>query len=116
MLCAGVAGRFLYRFVAHELDWQTDKAVRISVLRHAEEHVTAAKIFRSFPTKEEGDTLATIIVMDINQSAEDEVYSAKQQLLWLYQHKGRSLSAEEAAQVAQWQKDVAAWKAVNVRP
>ena len=80
VIVIGVAGRLVYNFVADDLAWHTNKAVQLSVLHHAETHLTGAKIFQSFPTKEEGNTLATIIVTDINQSAEDEVVSAKQAL------------------------------------
>lgn len=93
------------------MNWRTDKAVQLSVLRQAEQHLIQAKIFQGFPTEEEDNTLATIIVKDLRQSAEDEVIDAKQALLRLYKDRGRSLSAEEAAQASQWKQDVAAWEA-----
>ena len=108
VLGVSVGARFLYRSVADEVAWRTNQAVRLSVLRQAEQHRIQAKIFQGFPAQEEGDKLATIIIADINQAAETEVIDAKKMLLWLYEDKDHRLSAEEVAQAAQWQKDVAA--------
>ena len=117
LLGVGLAARFFYRCVVEEIDWRTDRAVQLSVLRQAEKHRQTAETFRNYPVGPSDDWHISLVVNDLNQLAEDEVIDAKQELLRLYEHRARArLSAEEAAQVAQWQKDVAAWKAVNVRP
>ena len=117
LLCVGVAARFLYRCVVQEIDWRTDRAVQLSVLQRAEKHRQTAETFRNYPAGPNADWHISLIINDLNQLAETEVIDAKQELLRLYEHRTHLLlSTEEAAQVAQWQKDVAAWKAVNVRP
>lgn len=74
---------------ADELAWRTEKATPLGALARAEKHCKVAEAFR--------------------------IIDAKQTLLRLYHIRGRSLSAEEAAQALRWKQDVAACKAINVR-
>ena len=115
VLCAGVAARSLYRFLADEEAWRTDKAVQLTVLRQAELHRKTAETFRNYPTEPSAEWVTSRMVNDLNRSAETEVIDAKGALLRLYRDRGRALSAEEASQADQWRRDVAAWETVNIR-
>ena len=116
LLCIGVAVRFLYRYVVGEMNWRTERAVQLSVLSQAEKHRKLAQWFQHYPAAPGAEWYTTDLIKDLNTLSEDEVVEAKQELLRLYEHRAwRLLSAEETTQVDQWQKDVAAWEAVNVR-
>ena len=90
LLCVGVAARFLYRCVMEEIDWRTDKAVQLSVLRQAEKHRQTTEMFRNYPTGPNADWHISLIINDLNQLAEDEVIDAKQELLRFYEHRARA--------------------------
>ena len=58
VLCIGVAARFLYRSVVEEIDWRTDRAVQLSVLRQAEKRRRLAEMFRNYLRERETDVFA----------------------------------------------------------
>ncbi len=115
VLCVGAAVRSACRFVADEMAWRTNKAVQLSVLAQAQQHLKEAETFRQYPARPDPEATAPMIVAEMNRLAEDEVIDAKNALLRLYAHKGRALSAQETAQASRWKQDVAAWEAVNIR-
>ncbi len=119
VLCVGAAAWFAYRFAASEMAWRVDKATKLGELAQAEHDRRRAEMFRNYPTEPGAEWATAHLEADINRIAEDEVLDAKQRLLWLYRDRGRALSAEEAAQAAQWEQERAAWnakEAASIRP
>ena len=115
VLGVGIMAFFGYRFLAGEMEWRIDKAARLGELAQAEPNRRTAQPVRHYPTDPRAEWATTHLETDINRAAEVMVIDAKQRLLWLYEKRGRSLSAEEQAQASRWQQDLAAWKAEETR-
>ena len=111
----GITAFFGYRLLAGELDWRVDKATRLGELAQAETNRRTAQTFRHYPTEPGAEWATTHIEVVINRAAEVMIIDAKQRLLWLYEKRGRSLSAEEKAQAARWREDMAAWNAEETK-
>ena len=115
VLGVGIIAFFGYRLLARELAWRTDKATGLGELAQAERNRKTAETFRHYPTEPGAEWATTHLEKDVNEMAEVMVIDAKQRLLWLYKDRGKSLSAEEAAQAARWQQDIAAWNAAETK-
>ena len=115
VLGLGIMAFFGYRFLAGEMEWRIDKATRLGELAQAETNRRTAATFRHYPTEPGAEWATNRLEADINRAAEVMVIDAKQRLIWLYEKRGRSLSAQEKAQAAHWQQDIATWNAEETK-